>query len=601
MIQSLCKVGQSTQFAASATMSCVSVDISTAASICHTLCSILQGSFGPNALHNMISTATGQVLISSDGSTILKSLHLSHPVGNLIMDAVQSHHAITGDGTKTFLLILREGLQTMCKTCGIETAHSHVRSQVQKGQMQQLCIEMSQAFSHLLNHTLPEVLLPTILKHAVVTDFDNLPELREYCLNIVRTFLSGKFTPRVVEILTEIVCGVIFKTAGDGNLSTAVLQLIDDYELVWLEVPGKPVSSSHVVDGVILQRDFAVKAESLDALKDSITFAVLENSLEPSKTETPSTLYVRKEEELSRAHLWKQQAVQTVVKELESKGVNVLLTSEHASDMVLYLCKAANISVVHHIPKEELQRLCRLSTLQPLVVSSSVANSINVGKAKFCKQISCGQNRYVHIGLHEQSGMKAAQGIVCGPNAGLCKLFTNAMHNALKVVRMWLDVTNSTDDSSLKGSGYNRYDWTSHNVKPSLLLGGGTFEILVHKYLHEHADNTRDSKLSVTCKVMSEAVLSVPRTLHVNSQIQKCSINSFPRLLAKATMKGCSGIDGYTGQLMDSNTVKVYEPVRAKYFLLCHVVQVLQQILRIDSLVSVRHLPESNQSDSDSD
>ncbi|CAH1269883.1 BBS10 [Branchiostoma lanceolatum] len=100
-------------FAASDTMSCVSVDISTAASICHTVCSILQGSFGPNALHNMISTATGQVLITSDGSTIIKSLHLSHPVGNLIMDAVQSHHAITGDGTKTFLLMLREALQTI--------------------------------------------------------------------------------------------------------------------------------------------------------------------------------------------------------------------------------------------------------------------------------------------------------------------------------------------------------------------------------------------------------------------------------------------------------------------------------------------------------
>ncbi|XP_019629105.1 PREDICTED: Bardet-Biedl syndrome 10 protein homolog [Branchiostoma belcheri] len=176
MIQSLCKVGQSTQFAASATMSCVSVDISTAASISHTLCSILQGSFGPNALHNMISTATGQVLISSDGSTILKSLHLSHPVGNLIMDAVQSYHAITGDGTKTFLLILREALQTICKTYGIERTHSHVRSQVQKGQVQQLCIQMSQAFSHLLDHTLPEVILPAILKHAVVTDFDNLPQ-----------------------------------------------------------------------------------------------------------------------------------------------------------------------------------------------------------------------------------------------------------------------------------------------------------------------------------------------------------------------------------------------------------------------------------------
>ncbi|KAI8520176.1 hypothetical protein Bbelb_034330 [Branchiostoma belcheri] len=210
-------------------MSCVSVDISTAASICHTLCSILQGSFGPNALLNIISTATGQVLISSDGSTILKSLHLSHPVGNLIMDAVQSHHAITGDGTKTFLLILREALQTICKTYGIETTHSHVRSQVQKGQVQQLCIQMSQAFSYLLDHTLPEVLLPAILKHAVVTDFDNLPQIREYCLNVVRTFLSGKFTPRVVEILTEIVCSVIFKTAGD-DLFTAVLQLIDDYE-----------------------------------------------------------------------------------------------------------------------------------------------------------------------------------------------------------------------------------------------------------------------------------------------------------------------------------------------------------------------------------
>ncbi|XP_078608503.1 BBSome complex assembly protein BBS10-like isoform X1 [Branchiostoma floridae x Branchiostoma japonicum] len=584
-------------------MSCVSVDISTASSICHTLCSILQGSFGPNTLHNMISTATGQVLIASDGSTIIKSLHLSHPIGNLIMDAVQSHHAITGDGTKTFLLILREALQTICNICEKETTHSHIKDQVQKGQVQQLCIQMSQAFSRLLDHTFPEVVLPTVLKHAVVTDFDNLPQVRKYCLNIVNTFLSGKFTVRVVEILTEIVCSVVFKTAADvKDLSTAVLQLIDDFELVWLEVPGKPVSSSHVVDGIILLRDFAVKADH----KDSINFAILETPLEPSKTETHSTLYVRNEEELSVVHSWKQKTVQAMIKELESKDVNVLLTSEHVSDMVLYLCKAANISVVHHVPKEELQRLRRLSSLQPLIVSSWDVESISVGQATFCKQITCGQNRCVHIALKENSDIRAVQGIICGPNSGLCKLFTNAMHNALKVVRIWLDVTNSNchlvksvNDSLLKGSSY---DWTNCGVKPSLLLGGGTFEMLVHRCLHEHVGHTRDSKFSVACKVLSEAVLSVPRTLHANSNIHKSSTNSFPRLLARATMRECTGIDGYSGQLMDSNAASpVYEPIRAKYLLLCHVVQVLQQILRIDSLVSVRHLPESDQSDSDSD
>ena len=74
--------------------------------VCKSLLSILEPGFGPLGLKTMICTDTGQVTVTNNGLSILQSLHLSHPVAKLILESVAKAVTWTGDGCKSFIMIL---------------------------------------------------------------------------------------------------------------------------------------------------------------------------------------------------------------------------------------------------------------------------------------------------------------------------------------------------------------------------------------------------------------------------------------------------------------------------------------------------------------
>ena len=78
--------------------------------ISQTLTSLLEKCFGPHAMSCLVCKAMGTVLITNTGDVLLQALHMSHPVGQLIISAVHRHYLVTGDNSKTMLLWLNGAL-----------------------------------------------------------------------------------------------------------------------------------------------------------------------------------------------------------------------------------------------------------------------------------------------------------------------------------------------------------------------------------------------------------------------------------------------------------------------------------------------------------
>nr|XP_015208222.1 PREDICTED: Bardet-Biedl syndrome 10 protein isoform X3 [Lepisosteus oculatus] len=83
-----------------------SLDIGTLVQIAETLESIVSRCFGPNGGLVLFTKATGEVLLTRDGKKILHSLLLDHPVARVLVDCVSVHCSMTGDGAKSFILLL---------------------------------------------------------------------------------------------------------------------------------------------------------------------------------------------------------------------------------------------------------------------------------------------------------------------------------------------------------------------------------------------------------------------------------------------------------------------------------------------------------------
>ncbi|WP_058301943.1 TCP-1/cpn60 chaperonin family protein [Gorillibacterium timonense] len=65
------------------------------------VCSAVEGTLGPKGLDTMLVGASGDVLITNDGVTILEKMDVSHPAARLLVQVARSQQAEIGDGTTT--------------------------------------------------------------------------------------------------------------------------------------------------------------------------------------------------------------------------------------------------------------------------------------------------------------------------------------------------------------------------------------------------------------------------------------------------------------------------------------------------------------------
>ncbi|KAJ8006532.1 hypothetical protein DPEC_G00108230 [Dallia pectoralis] len=67
---------------------------------------IVQRSFGPDGGQVLFTRDTGQILLTRQGTRILTALRLDHPLLRMVVECVRRHSSVTGDGSKTFILLL---------------------------------------------------------------------------------------------------------------------------------------------------------------------------------------------------------------------------------------------------------------------------------------------------------------------------------------------------------------------------------------------------------------------------------------------------------------------------------------------------------------
>ena len=599
----------------------VPLQLETCLSICSTIESLLLDSLGPNGLHTMLTTSSGNALISGDGHTIVTSLMLSHPVARWIVDHMKSHHIRTGDNAKSYVMILTEILRRVLhKEGGSVTNHD-------RG----VLTELSNGLAELHSVILPDAVLPEIMKHAVVTDVteSNREVVKSVCLNLIRTSFAGKFNPQATNHMSELLCNFVlgFSSRLD-QLDKSILHLLDNFEEVFLEVTNQSVTSSRASNGVIIARDFIHKAVGLNSLPE-VKFILVGASFESYSPDSASTLSISSQSQLHSVLNYQTTRIQGVIRRINTKGVNLIISAESISDATLHECRRAGISVVHMVPEETLSHIAHCTSVRILHGPDDVIDESNIGTADFCDSTLLGSSKCIHLGLRSGSQL-----VICAPTKGMCRQWYTAVHNALKCLRVWLDhdqlpivmagfdetpagrtkpddAQSSTNADVMKEEGHfvetnnisnQRLPETKkttlcgdHNqLQGFSVIGGGAVDILISQLLAEHSARPSTSlSASKACQVVSEAILSVPRTLHANSFIPKSARTSFIHVRNQIETEYRAngklyGIDGRTGEAVDVGSQGVMEPAMAKCLLISDVVRTLQELLRIDTVLGVK-------------
>ncbi|KAL0962675.1 hypothetical protein UPYG_G00343850 [Umbra pygmaea] len=76
---------------------------------------VVRRSFGPDGGQVLFTRDTGQTLLTRHGTCILTALRLEHPLARVVVECVRRHSSETGDGSKTFILLLASLLREIQK------------------------------------------------------------------------------------------------------------------------------------------------------------------------------------------------------------------------------------------------------------------------------------------------------------------------------------------------------------------------------------------------------------------------------------------------------------------------------------------------------
>ena len=624
--------------------------VSDIAKICQVLEGLLEKGYGPNALTTMLCSSSGTVMLTSSGMPILASLHLSHPVGNMIVDSISKHYAVAGDHSKTLVFLLTEVLRLADNRLSISAMRSKEAQVTER-------FKLIKGLSELKQNILPNSILPYLLKHSCITCLkeDNTVQIRELCTDLVRTFMAGKLNRQSAAHLTSLVVELLFgrytRRSFPTNLLPTVQWCIDSVETLCVGVPGQAIQSSSIISGVLIQRDF----QHLDARLESserVKFVLL-GSVIGGKNEAQAhqpIFQASSEAHLSSALDWKHKHIEGFLEALKQKGVNLIISSQKLETLTVFLCKKHAISCTQMVLGEDMEHLSLLSQTQIIHSVMDLAEQHCTGTATFCRQQNIGGKRYIHLcgvtnltkSAKAASVLMEKQMLLCSPSPGVCHQMKCLVLNALKSVRAWLDggrclnhlpvceleeikeCATMPEEGSCKVCGSHfpveetksTQEHTGTSITTSTLNhchekqhghaicspGGGSIELSIYHLLNLYLLKTPSclsSNLKVACELFADAMLSIPIKLLQNSYAPQASRLSTIQLLhcsgaLHAHGQVVAGVDAQSGvSLLDDS--HVVEPLFSKISMLYELLDLLQQLLRMNHVVSVSKRSKPNE------
>uniref|UniRef100_A0A8C9R4S0 Bardet-Biedl syndrome 10 n=1 Tax=Scleropages formosus TaxID=113540 RepID=A0A8C9R4S0_SCLFO len=542
---------------------------------------------GPHGGQVIFTKDTGEVSISRDGRRVLASLVLDHPVARALLGCLLAHCNTAGDGAKSFVLLLAallRGTRAACRAQGKAGPHGRLAAQ-----------QVSRWLLSFQEEVLDGVMRDHIAPHTTALFSHTSPaESRARVRRLMEGFFCGRVNAAHSKFLAEIASDFCFRWTCKPD-GADVLRLVPDrFPELHTAVTGLPIDRSHILQGLVIHRDFAVHCPTdrpLNALAISVP---LQTSL---PMEADGTLIITSSLQLCSFGSWVADNIERTVTSLKELQVKLLLSSVKQSDLVLYQAKRAGMSVVECVSQEELSLFCLLAGVSPFADLGfwEGVGGKHVAAVTFCQPVVLGAHRYVHVGFPERQGYLPHCLVLCGPVPGLTAQCVSAFGDAFRTLQR-------TSESQGRAFGRDAEEGLTDNLvrsetsaRPGAVLPvGGAFEFLLHHYLWKHSFESSCPETKMSCRLVAEALLNVPRQLYLRH-------NGHGHFLkVRTNFISCLRHQEVVGSITDGP--EALESLACKYQLLASVLQCAGRLLSVDTLIYTTALglrDKSNRDDED--
>ncbi|OWF54536.1 Bardet-Biedl syndrome 10 protein homolog [Mizuhopecten yessoensis] len=600
------------------------LDFNTVKVICNTLENVVKRSFGPLGLQTLLCTDTGHLVVTNDGLTILESLHLSHPIAKLIVQSLSKTVHFTGDGSKTFILWLAKCVSDMEEEISLNSAQRMATSGLCCSGESKCRLQISRGLKTILPELLKGIVEYVWDRSAVCRCRKRKNQVISCSRRIIHTVFRPHFPQNVSNTFTDLLCKIV-QFENNSDIKTFLQFFIDNIETLCIKVPNQPYTSSTLIESFVIQREFTVYCPQ--TLKGNVKFVLLRCLIGQLNTEKENNEKIRltSSQVIGQFLQNQKKLVKDFICVCKQHEVTLVLSTEKVPDFIQAIFQASAISLVHFVLDEEAEFLETSLKIQPITNLFDCIEEQNIGLSKQCNALTIASRRCVHLNLPELPHML----LVCGLSDGLCKQVLLASIKALKTLLHYhqtedlISIVTQGETTSQTGltkvnhlcaadATEEKWEHSSDNkekvetattgcvslcVCRNCVPGNGGFEFMAAKYCQERAKEMRtaDVGLSTLLQIISKTLLIVPQTLHENScGSQRDMVNFIAKqksVFEKLDqMEKCGLKKDILTPVFDHNAEESLEPLSSKVHMFSTVIELLQQIVRVDSVVGVKSI-----------
>ncbi|KAM6936929.1 BBSome complex assembly protein BBS10 [Xenentodon cancila] len=535
---------------------------------------VILRSFGPEGGQVLFTGDTGRAMLSRSGTRILTALHLENPLARTVVECVWKHSTVSGDGSKTFILMLASLLRVIHTTASKElnVSHSHHVTQTAEAAAANYLAEKLLAFALT---ELDDLIAADVVPYGLCislkdfTDETHLlsPTNEKHCQKLLSSFFHTRIDYAHCDFISDLMCEVLNHWRVKNHQSCTLLQFLNDnFPSLHTPVPGFPITSSRLIEGQVIHRDFATPCPQIK--KQPVKAVVIMEYLQPKLLNPGDVLKlgcgggVMEDRSIVHFSARMERSLEGILAKLQSFGVSVLLCALKQSAAVLALVTHAEMCLVECVNEEELSLFAKLSGVTP-ISECSVIQPQHVATLTFCRPIVLGAQRYVHVGFYnseERAMVKPCGIVICAPGEGQTDQYVCAFQDAIRMlITNWepvhkceatgskrtLQVHNCATKVHMDSLSESMTDEPSSShqlqkcvIEPGLVIpAGGTFEFLLHRALLQHGRSCSSSDHTnvggPVSQLLADSLLSIPRRIY--SHRPKLFLQTQTRVLSLTT------------------------------------------------------------------
>ncbi|KAL8755647.1 MAG: hypothetical protein Q9184_004731 [Pyrenodesmia sp. 2 TL-2023] len=485
---------------------------------------LVKSTLGPKGMDKILQSAsTGEIMVTNDGATILKSIALDNAAAKVLVNISKVQDDEVGDGTTSVAVLAAELLREAEKL-------------VERKIHPQTIIEGYRIASNVAL----EALAKTAQNHSKDKDL-----FRKDLLAIARTTLSSKVLSQDRDHFAALACDAVLRMQGSTDLSH--IQII--------KKAGGKLSDSYLDEGFILDKRIGVnQPKRLEKAKILVANTAMDTDkvkIFGARVKVDSAGGLAKLEEAEREKM-KQK-----VEKIKAHGINCFVNRQLIYNRPEQLFSDAGIVSIEHADFDGIERLA-------LVTGGEIASTfdhpemVKLGHCDLIEEVIIGEDTLIKF-----SGVAAGQActiVLRGATEQLLDEAERSLHDALAVL--------------------------SQTVRePKTTLGGGCAEMVMAKAVEQEAPNVAGKK-ALAVDAFAAALQQLPTILADNAGFDSSDlVTRLKKEIYKGQTS--SGLDLLIpgGGIADMREKGVIESYKLKRAVVSSASEAAELLLRVDSIV----------------